>query len=110
MKIKGFLHLESWPERDHFSKKFSVGTVFTSEQTSAELKLYCWDSWDAQPVFETTNGDVLNCTGDLTLVSANGLSLTVNNLIDITEKIDKISETCNIAEIIKSTNGYICIE
>ena len=111
--IKGFLHLESWPEREHFSKKFPIGTLFTSEQTSAELKLYCWDSWDAQPVFEITSEDnVSNYSGDLTLVSSINaeLSMTVNNLKDISEKINKISETRNIDEIIKSTNGYICLE
>jgi hypothetical protein len=111
--IKGFLHLESWPEREHFSKKFPIGTLFKSEQTSAELKLYCWDSWDAQPVFEITEEDnASNYSGDVTLVSTNDaeLSMTVNNLTDITEKISKISETRNIDEVIKSTNGFICLE
>ena len=109
--IKGFLHLESWSEREHFSKKFSIGTIFTSEHTSAELKLYCWDSWDAHPVFEIAVEDNTSNSGDLTLISNNNaeLSMTVNNLTDITEKINKISETRNIAEVIKSTNGYICI-
>ena len=109
--IKGQLHLESWPERYQYSKGFPAGTLFTSEQWNKPVGLFAWSALDAQPCLSLTDaGDDDPVPSELTLTTADGRTMTVIGITDISNYITELDKKRNISEVIRNTGGYIALE